>query len=518
MDGEVMTASRPGARGPAEGGHFDVLIVGAGLSGICAAHHLQGKLPGKRYAILEGREAMGGTWDLFRYPGIRSDSDMHTLGYGFRPWLGEKIITDGPSIKAYIEDTARAYGIDRHIRFGHKVVAASWDSGSARWTVDAVIGGEARPVRFTCAFLFMCSGYYNYAEGHLPEWPGTERFQGRIVHPQFWPQDLDYTGKRVIIIGSGATAVTLVPAMADKAQHVTMLQRSPTYIVARPARDAGAAWLYKLLPAQAAHALSRLKNVGLTLWMFWLARSRPQKFREELIKLAREGLKPGFDVEKHLSPRYNPWDQRLCLIPDGDLWEALNSGKASIVTDTIEAFTETGLKLASGETLDADVVVTATGLKLQMLGGVRVTVDGRPVEFGQRFTYRGMMFSDVPNLALTLGYTNASWTLKAELTVRYVCRLLRHMDAKGYDYAVPVPLGALDAGQAALDLTSGYIQRARDILPKQASSLPWRHVQNYAIDRAMLEFGRIEDGVLRFHRARRQAQTAEVIPVRADAA
>ncbi|MBC7669476.1 MAG: NAD(P)/FAD-dependent oxidoreductase, partial [Gemmatimonadaceae bacterium] len=394
--------------------HFDVLIVGAGLSGVGAGYHLQTHCPGKTYAILEGREAIGGTWDLFRYPGIRSDSDMYTLGYSFRPWREAKAIADGPSILRYVRETAKDHGVDRKIRFNHKVQQASWSSETATWTVEAEHDG--RVVTLTCNFLLMCSGYYDYAAGYTPPWEGVETFGGRIVHPQHWPADLDYTGKKVVVIGSGATAVTLVPEMAKTASHVTMLQRSPTYVVSRPAEGALANWLRAKLPAMTAYGLTRWKNVLMQMLFFNIARKKPEKTKAQLIDLVSAQLGPDYDVATHFTPRYNPWDQRLCLVPDADLFASLKAGTSSVVTDHIESFTPTGLKLTSGATLDADIVVTATGLVMQLAGGMQVVVDGQPADLSQSLSYKGMMFSDVPNFASTFGYTNASWTLKADLT------------------------------------------------------------------------------------------------------
>ncbi len=417
--------------------HFDVLIVGAGLSGIGAACHLTTKCPGKSYAIFEGRDAIGGTWDLFRYPGIRSDSDMYTLGYAFRPWIGSKAIADGPDILEYIRNTAEAYGVNRAIRYRHQVKSANWSSKDARWTVEVDRGAENEPVRYTCNFLFMCSGYYNYAEGFTPEFQGTERFAGPIIHPQKWPEDLDYKGKRVVVIGSGATAVTLVPAMAENASHVVMLQRSPTYVVSRPAVDRLATWLQRNVPGRMAYQLIRWRNVLFGMYFYRLARRKPEQVKAAIIKMVQDQLGPNYDVEKHFTPRYNPWDQRLCLVPDADLFNSIKEGKASVVTDQIETFTEKGLKLSSGEELEADVIITATGLKLQLLSGMKVSIDGAPVDLSKTMNYKGMMFSDVPNLAATFGYTNASWTLKADLTSEYVCRLLNYMDKHGYAQCVP---------------------------------------------------------------------------------
>ncbi len=475
---------------------LDVLIVGAGLSGIAAAFHLQARLPGKSVAVLEGRDRMGGTWDLFRYPGVRSDSDMQTLGYGFRPWRGDKALADGPSIAAYIADTARAFGIDRRIRYRHRVTRAAWSSSEALWTVEVEHGGAA--LRFTCGFLFMCSGYYDYASGHRPDWPGAEDFAGRIVHPQFWPADLDYAGRRVVVIGSGATAVTLVPAMAEAAAHVTMLQRSPTYVVTRPNRDPFAARVQRRLPRRLADGVLRWKNVLQSIYFYTLARRKPERVSRAIIGFARKQLGDGYDVARHFTPTYKPWDQRLCLVPDGDLFRAIRSGRASVATDTIERFTGGGIRLSSGEELPADIVVTATGLNVKLMGGMAVEVDGAAVDFGRCLAYKGMMFSGVPNFALALGYTNASWTLKCELTAAYVCRLLAHMDRRGQAICVPERGAEGDDEAPALDLTSGYVKRAAHILPKQGAAKPWRVHQNYVADMAAMRFGRLDDGVMRF--------------------
>jgi cation diffusion facilitator CzcD-associated flavoprotein CzcO len=483
--------------------HFDVVVIGAGLSGIGAGCHLTRDRPGKSYVVLEGRETSGGTWDLFRYPGIRSDSDMYTLGYSFRPWSQAKAIADGPAILNYIRETAAAYDVDRHIRYSHKVTHASWSSEDALWTVTASRGPSGETARFTCSFLFTCSGYYNYEGGYTPDFVGTERFAGRIVHPQHWPDDLDLSGKRIVVIGSGATAVTLVPALAQTAAHVTMLQRSPSYVVSRPAEDDFANMLRRRLPARLAYAVTRWRNVLLQQFMFNMARRKPADFKKRLIGMVQAELGGDYDVETHFTPRYNPWDQRLCLVPDSDLFAAIRSGRASVVTDTIDTFTEAGLKLASGQLLEADIIVTATGLKMQILSGMAIDVDGVRVDVSKAMSYKGMMYSGVPNLATTFGYTNASWTLKADLTCNYVCRLLAYMDARGYVQATPTRDADVEEAPF-LDFTSGYVQRALDHLPRQGVKAPWKLYQNYARDLLTLRYGKLDDGTLVFrHRATR---------------
>ena len=482
--------------------HFDVLIVGAGLSGIGAAHHLQAKCPGKTFAILEGREAIGGTWDLFRYPGIRSDSDMYTLGYSFRPWTDAKAIADGPSILNYVRDTAREEGTDKKIRFNHKVKKAEWSSADARWTVDAVTGtGESEvPVRLTCNFLLMCSGYYKYEAGYTPDFPGIETFTGRVAHPQKWTNDIDYAGKRVVVIGSGATAVTLVPEMAKTAAHVTMLQRSPTYVVARPSEDPIANKMREKLPAKLAYRLTRLKNVSLGMYFYKLSRRKPARVKSLIIGGVQQALGPDYDVAKHFTPRYNPWDQRLCLVPDGDLFASIRNGTSSVVTDEIETFTPTGIKLRSGATLDADLVVTATGLDLQTLGGLCVIVDGCKIDPARTLNYRGMMYSDVPNFASIFGYTNASWTLKADLASEYFCRLINYMGAKGYRQCTPRRDPSITE-EPLFSFSSGYIQRAVEHFPKQGSRAPWRLYQNYLLDLVSFRYSGMEDGTMEFAKA-----------------
>ena len=485
--------------------HHDVLIVGAGLSGIGAAHHLKDKCPNKSFAILEARDGIGGTWDLFRYPGIRSDSDMHTLGYRFRPWTEAKAIADGPSILGYVRDTAREGEIDRHVRFNHRVVAAEWSTPEARWTVAAKRTDTGETVRMTCGFLFGCSGYYRYDEGYSPQFPGTERFGGQILHPQHWPEELDYTGKRVVVIGSGATAVTLVPAMAERAAHVTMLQRSPSYIVTIPDEDPVAQGLARLLPDRALYPVIRWKNVALATLMYRASRRWPRAMRRLIRRGVMRQLPEGYDVDRHFKPTYDPWDQRMCLVPNGDLFEAIGRGDASVVTDAIETFTETGIRLRSGEELEADIVVTATGLNLLPLGGIGFRVDGRDVSLPRSMAYKAMMLGGVPNFAFALGYTNASWTLKADLTSEYVCRLLNHMDEHGFDAAVPEREPDVEE-EPFLDFQSGYVMRSIDQFPKQGSRAPWRVHQNYPRDLVALRYGPVAES-MRFFRATAPARS-----------
>jgi monooxygenase len=478
--------------------HLDVLIVGAGISGIGAGYHLQKHCPNRSYAILEGRDTLGGTWDLFRYPGIRSDSDMYTLGYSFRPWKEPKAIADGPSILKYLRETAADYGIDRKIRFGHRVIEASWSTADAKWTVVAERGESKEIVRFTCSFLFVCAGYYEYAAGYTPTFPGTERFQGRIVHPQLWTDDIDYAGKRVVVIGSGATAVTLVPSLAKTAAHVTMLQRSPTYILSRPAEDKIGNWLREHLPEHAAYDITRWKNVFLGMLFFRLSKRRPERIKKMILDGVKRALGHDYDVATHFTPRYAPWDQRVCLVPDGDLFDAIRDGRASVVTDHIETFTEKGLRLRSGTELEADLVVTATGLELKVLGGVQLTVDGRRIELGKLMSYKGMMYDGVPNLASAVGYTNASWTLKCDLTCEYVCRLLNHLEATGTRQCTPRAKDPSITPEPWIDFTSSYVQRSLDKFPKQGSRAPWRLHQNYLLDTLSLRLASIEDDAMEF--------------------
>jgi monooxygenase len=482
-------------RPPVEPGvteHVDVVVVGAGISGVSAAHHLQERCPDRSYVVLEGRERIGGTWDLFRYPGVRSDSDMHTLGFGFRPWTGPRSIADGPAIRDYVEGTAREEGITDHVRFLHRVVAAEWSTPDGRWTVTVETGPERTPAQLTCNFLWMCAGYYDYERGHLPDWDGTDDFSGELVHPQFWPEDLDVDGKRVLVIGSGATAVTLVPALAERGAQVSMLQRSPTYVVAQPSVDPVATWLRGHLPARVAHTLTRWKNILVSQLVYWLTRWRPEMMKRYFVDQVRELLGPGHDVETHFTPSYDPWDQRLCLAPDADLFAAIRSGHASVVTATIDRFVPDGVRLDDGRTLEADVVVTATGLELQVMGGIALRVDGELVDPSRSFTHRGMMFSDIPNLAATVGYANASWTLRADLTSAQVCRVLNTMRRRGMQQCTPRVEDDLRP-QPLLALTSGYVTRAADRLPKQGDGDPWRMHQSYTRDWLTMRLGSIDD-------------------------
>jgi len=504
---EVTTTAMTGPAEDVE--HVDVLIIGAGISGISAACHLRERCPSKSFAILEAREAIGGTWDLFRYPGIRSDSDMFTLGYSFRPWEEGEAIADGPAILDYVRATAAEYGVTDEIRFRHRVVGAEWSSADALWHVEAErtgADGEAETVRLTCSFLSGCTGYYRYDEGYSPEFPGRDRFAGTIIHPQHWPADLDYEGKRIVVIGSGATAMTLVPALAEKAAQVTMLQRSPTYVVSLPARDRIAIALQQRLPARLAYSLVRAKNVALQWVSYRVSRRFPEFMRRFFRKGAAANLPAGYDVDTHFNPDYDPWDQRVCLVPDGDLFESIRSGRAEIVTDRIETFTEGGIRLASGRELEADIIVTATGLQMLFFGDIDVVVDGREIDLAKSVAYKGMMLAGIPNFSFAVGYTNASWTLKCDLVSKYVCRLINHMDEHGYAYCNPRPPGPDVDLVPVVDLKAGYVLRSLEDMPKQGSRAPWRLKQNYPYDIAMLRWGSIDDGI-EFSRAPAASRT-----------
>src|SRR3954451_19544313 len=480
--------------------HVDVLIVGAGISGVGAGCRLRQRCPGKSFAILEARGALGGTWDLFRFPGIRSDSDMFTLSYPFRPWSRPQAIVDGAEILEYVRDTAREHGIDERIRYHHRVVGAQWSSADARWTVQVERADTGEGLELTCGFLFSCTGYYRYDEGYTPEFAGVERFGGRGVHPQFWTEDVEYAGKRVVVIGSGATAVTLIPALAERAAHVTMLQRSPSYVISLPAVDVLAGLLMRVLPARLAYPVVRWKNVLLALAIYGLSRHRPAAMRRLIRWMLARRLPDGFDIDTHFNPRYEPWDQRMCIVPDGDLFAAISSGAVSVVTDRIETFTESGIRLASGEVLEADLVVTATGLQMVPFGGIRLAVDGRDVAVDSALAYRGMQISGVPNMAFAFGYTNQSWTLGSDLTCEQVCRLLRHMDRHGYTTCIPRRAAGVEEVPSAA-LSSGYIQRAIAEFPKQAPTDPWRRVPNYARNLRELRRAALDDPALEFSRA-----------------
>lgn len=477
--------------------HVDVLIIGAGLSGIGAASHLEREAPNKSYAILESRGAMGGTWDLFRYPGIRSDSDMHTLGYSFKPWKHERAIADGPAILDYIRETAREYDVEKHIRYNHRATKISWDSSRALWTVSIEKQGASAGT-ISCNFIYSCTGYYRYDKGYTPDFPDIEQFKGQVIHPQLWPEDLDYADKNVVVIGSGATAITVVPEMAKTAKHVTMLQRSPTYVVSRPGRDAFALRMDRWLPSRLAYLVTRWKNVSMQALIYQYSRRRPQKMKEFLLALTRRELSGKVDVDTHFNPKYNPWDQRLCLVPDSDLFRSLRRGTSSVVTDHIQRFTKTGIKLESGDLLKADIVVTATGLELLPMGGMEIEVDGKTMVLPDTLGYRGMMLSDIPNFVLAAGYTNASWTLKCDLTSEYVCRMLNHMDKKGFAYCVPRNRDPAMERVSFLDLASGYVDRSIDRFPKQGLKSPWKLYQNYLLDILSLRFGAMNDKELEY--------------------
>lgn len=478
---------------------YDVLIVGAGISGISAAAHLRQQCPDKRYCILEARDNIGGTWDLFKYPGIRSDSDMHTFGFRFKPWTSPKALADGPSILEYLQETIHEYDIGDKIHFGRKVTSASWSSEAACWTVTT-LNRKGQVEQFETMLLFMCSGYYRYDAGYTPELPGLNTFRGQLVHPQHWPGQLDFSGKRVAVIGSGATAVTLVPAMASDAAHVTMIQRSPTYIVSRPGKDRIANFLNRILPARIAYAITRWRNIRFQNFIYKRARKKPTKVKEGILKLLRKELDPSIDIDTHFTPSYDPWTQRLCLVPDADLFQAINSGRASVVTGAIEKITETGIHMQSGEDIAADILVTATGLQLQLLGGVEFFIDGEKIDFSKRYYYQGMMFSGVPNLIQTFGYINASWTLRADLNSEFVCKLLKHMDALGAKQCTPEldsKAQAMQPRQWVTDFNPGYMKRGLHLFPRQGDRPPWANTQDYLLDRKLLR-GPVDDSVLKF--------------------
>jgi cation diffusion facilitator CzcD-associated flavoprotein CzcO len=471
---------------------FEILIVGAGISGIGAAAHLERAMPDKSYAILEGREAIGGTWDLFRYPGIRSDSDLHTFCYDFKPWLDDESIADGPSILRYLAETVEEYGIADRIRFGTRVRNANWSTDEARWTVVAE-GPDGESVEYTAHWLFCAGGYYDYDGGHNPEFPGSEDFGGPIVHPQSWPEDLDWTGKRVVVIGSGATAVTLVPSLAERAAQVTMLQRTPTYVIAVPQVDPLHRWAKRLFGARRAHRIARWKNVRLDRLVFDLSRRFPRRIRALIRYHNIKQLPAGFDVDTHFNPPYNPWDQRMCAALDGDFFRTLGEDRATVVTDQVGRFDRDGIQLLSGAHLDADVIVTATGLEMVPLAGISYEVDGVPLAIGETVTYKGMMLAGVPNFVYAIGYTNASWTLKVDLIWEHFCRLSRLIDQRGYDYAVPEGPPSSDDTGALVDLSAGYVQRAVERFPKQGSSEPWKLKMDYLYDRRLLLDGPVGD-------------------------
>lgn len=491
--------------------HVDVLIVGAGISGIDAAYRLRERCPAKTFAIVESRDAIGGTWDLFRFPGIRSDSDMFTLCYPFRPWRQSRLIVDGTSIREYVQETAREYEIDRAIRFNRRVVRASWSSDQSRWKVEIQRTDNGQTEQITCSFLMSCTGYFNYEEPYAPEFPGAERFRGQVVHPQFWSEDIDYEGKRVVVIGSGATAVTTVPALAERAAHVTMLQRSPSYVVSFPAVDPVLEVLGRVLPWSLAYRIVRWKNVKFMTGIWALSKYFPRLVRRVIRKLTERHLPPSYDLDIHFNPRYDPWDERICVIPDGDLFEAIAAGRVSVVTDRIRTFTENGIELTSGAELEADIIVTATGLNLQALGGIELSVDGRAVEVPDTLTYRGAMLAGVPNMAYAFGYVNQSWTLGADLTCQRICRLLAYMDEHGYDSCTPRSPVSVKGSKPFWELSSGYVRRGGGRFPRQGSEDPWYRPQSYPRDRRSLTREPGGDPALEFARARSAARTPDKI-------
>lgn len=478
--------------------HFNVIVVGAGISGIGAGYYLQKKCPNKSFVILEGRDNIGGTWDLFRYPGIRSDSDMNTMGFRFKPWMGVKSIADGPSILSYLHETVKENDLNKKIHFNQWVNEASWSSRDSQWTVQVENKKTQELQDFTCDFLFLCGGYYNYEEGYTPHFAGRENFLGQIIHPQKWPKNLDYKNKKVVVIGSGATAVTIIPTMAEEAAHVTMLQRSPTYFLSAPDEDPVGNFLRKIISSKLTYKLVRWKNIRFQWWFFQKCRKFPKKVKEFLITQVREALGPNYDIETHFTPKYNPWEQRMCLVPNGDFFNAINAGKASVITDHIDRFTKKGIKLKSGGEVEADLIVTATGLNLEVCNGIKLEVDNNEVDISKTMTYKGMMFSDVPNLVATFGYTNASWTLRADLTSEYVCRLLNFMDKKGYANCCPRTAEHVEQDGDWLDFTSGYVKRSMHKFPKQGSRDPWRNTQNFPKDVLAIRWGNIDNKELKF--------------------
>ena len=477
--------------------HKDIIIVGAGISGIAAGYNLQKSCPNKSFAILEGREALGGTWDLFKYPGVRSDSDMHTLGFRFRPWIHKKAIADGPSILKYLNETVDDYNLREKITYNQKVIASNWVSDSSIW--ELTVDDNGQEISMSCNFLFLCGGYYSYDKPYMPDFPGMDEFNGRVIHPQFWDESLDYSNKKVVVIGSGATAVTLVPAIAESAKQTTMLQRSPSYVISAPAEDSWNNALNKIFPVKFTYFVIRWKNILRTIIGFYLSRKYPERIKERLINLVREELGQDFDVEKHFTPSYKPWDQRMCLVPDGDLFSAIKDNRANVVTDTIDTFTPTGILLNSGNEIEADIIISATGIELNALNDINVSVDGVKVEANRKLSYKGMMLSGVPNLAISFGYVNSSWTLRADLTCEYVCRLINTMDKEGCAACSPEEdLNAL-VEDDYIDFTSGYVQRALDRLPKQGKKSPWRNYQNYLLDIFYVRLFSIKDSTLRFY-------------------
>lgn len=480
-----------------ETAHQDIIIIGAGLSGIGAATHFSKQCPQKSLLILEGRDNIGGTWDLFRYPGIRSDSDMFTLGYKFKPWLKDEGIANGDDIRNYICEAARESGVDQKIRFGHRVESVDWSSDDALWTIRSVRTADQQSQVFTCRFLLSCTGYYRYDHGYEPHFEGKETFKGDIIHPQKWPKDYDYSNKRVVVIGSGATAITLVPAMTDKAKHVTMLQRSPSYVVALPQDDPMLRGLRRILPERWVYRIMRMRNISFSWLMYQYCKAFPNNARTFLQKQVQKQVGSDIDM-KHFTPHYNPWDERLCVVPDGDLFRALRAQKASVVTDHIECFTETGIRLKSGDTLDADVIITATGLEVQALGNINVSLDGEPFHFNEKMVYRGVLIQDLPNAGMVFGYTNASWTLKADLVCEWLCRLFNTMENNGQTVVTAKEhRGDVDLAPF-VDMQSGYLQRALHQAPKQGSRFPWKMYQNYVLDWFSLKFGCIQDTTLVF--------------------